>query len=65
MGCSTPDEREAVLKRKARLQAKQTIVLADATKFNQQSRYTFAELNDVTVVSDNADAHYTTIERIT
>lgn len=64
MGCSTPDEREAVLKRKARLQAKQTIVLADATKFNQQSRYNFAQLHDVIVVSDYADAQYTTIERI-
>lgn len=64
-GCSTPDEREALLKRKARLQSKQAIVLADATKFNQQSRYSFAQLSDVVVISDNADAHYTTIERIT
>lgn len=64
MGCSTPDEREAVLKRKARLQAKQTIVLADATKFNQQSRYHFAQLHDVIVVSDDADEQYTTIERV-
>lgn len=64
IGCSTPDEREAFLKRKARLQSKKTIVLADATKFNQQSRYTFANLDDVVVVSDNADEHYTTIERI-
>lgn len=64
LGCSTPDERESLLKRKARQQAKKTIILADATKFDKQSRYTFATLDDVIVVSDNAPLPYNTIERV-
>ncbi|QTU82759.1 DeoR/GlpR transcriptional regulator [Carnobacteriaceae bacterium zg-C25] len=64
IGCSTPDEREAILKRKARVRSKQAIVMVDETKFNTQTHFAFATLDDVVIVTDNAPMDYTTVERI-
>lgn len=50
-GCTTPDISEAAVKESAIRKCKQPYVLADSSKFNQISSVTFAELNDVDVIT--------------
>ena len=50
-GCTTPDISEAAVKEAAIRKCKNAYVLADSTKFNQISSVTFAELEDVEIIT--------------
>lgn len=51
-GFSTPDEREAEVKRAALVRCEKVYVLADATKFDKSAFVSFAALNEGTVICD-------------
>lgn len=50
-GYSTPDPREADIKRQAMKQCKHAYILADETKFEKISSVTFAPLEDATIIT--------------
>ncbi len=49
-GCSTPDASEAATKRQLVRSGHKVVVLADATKFGQESTVRFADLDDIDVL---------------
>lgn len=51
LGLMTPDSNEAMVKKTAISKCSTAYVLADATKFNQISPITFAELKDVKIIT--------------
>lgn len=52
-GFSTPELREALVKKKAMSHCKQKFVLADDSKFSQMSSVVFANFTDATVITTN------------
>ena len=52
-GCSTPDIREAMVKKMAIEQSLKKYVLADNSKFSQLSCVTFASFSEVTIITTN------------
>ncbi|MDE7432776.1 MAG: DeoR/GlpR family DNA-binding transcription regulator [Lachnospiraceae bacterium] len=53
-GCTTPDYNEALVKQTALGQSHKAYILADTTKFGNISSVTFALLESVTVLTENA-----------
>lgn len=54
-GFTTPDVREAVLKRTAMAHCKNRYVLCDSSKFRQISSVTFADMNRAQIITTQAD----------
>ena len=52
-GLSTPDMKEAAVKRKAFQQCQQRYVLTDQSKFDQISAFKFADLNKAVIITDH------------
>ncbi len=63
-GFSTPDEREAEVKRAALLRCEKAYVLADATKFDKSAFVSFASLSEGTVITDDAPEKYSALTEI-
>ncbi len=57
-GITTPEISEADLKRAAMRQCKESFVLADSSKFGLISQIAFANISDVTVITDKAPNDY-------
>lgn len=66
-GCTTPDDEEAVCKRAAVGQCMQTYVLADSSKFGLSAHITFADIEQVTLITTQGDkmVDYTPYQRVT
>ena len=66
-GCTTPDDEEAVCKRAAVGQCMQTYVLADGSKFGLSAHITFADIEQVTLITVQGDRmiDYTPYQRVT
>lgn len=66
-GCTTPDDEEAVCKRAAVGQCMQTYVLADGSKFGLSAHITFADIEQVTLITAQGDKmiDYTPYQRVT
>lgn len=52
-GYTTPNEHDATIKQSVISRSAQTFILSDGTKFNTKRFYTFANLNDVTLLTDS------------
>ncbi len=66
-GCTTPDDEEAVCKRAAVGQCMQAYVLADGSKFSLSAHITFADIEQVTLITTQGDkmVDYTPYQRVT
>lgn len=66
-GCTTPDDEEAVCKRAAVGQCVQAYVLADGSKFSLSAHITFADIEQVTLITTQGDkmVDYTPYQRVT
>ena len=67
-GFTTPDMKEAAIKRKAMEQCQQRYILTDQSKFDQISTFKFADLKKATIITDhlknNKLREITTIEEV-
>ncbi|OJF77710.1 MAG: DeoR family transcriptional regulator [Treponema sp. CETP13] len=54
-GCSTPDVKEALVKRAAMAQTQQKYIICDASKFSQISCVTFAPFDSATIITTNLE----------
>ncbi len=63
-GLTTPDVDEAIVKETAMRQCKQCYVLADSTKYNKVSAVTFAQIDDVIVITESKVGGYEGLENI-
>lgn len=64
-GLTTPDVNEAMVKKTALKRCRKAFVLADATKFNQIAPVTFAEFEEVKIITDAlADDNYKVYKNI-
>lgn len=67
-GFSTPDMKEAAVKRKALQQCQQRYILTDQSKFDQISTFKFADLNKTIIITDHLNnkkyKEITTIEEV-
>lgn len=67
-GCSTPDIKEAALKKKAMDKTKEKYVLCDSSKFSQISSVSFAEFDSVGIITsrleDNTYKQYKNIKEV-
>lgn len=67
-GFSTPDMKEAAVKRKALQQCQQRYILTDQSKFDQISAFKFADLNKAVIITDQLNnkkyKEITTIEEV-
>jgi DeoR family fructose operon transcriptional repressor len=54
-GFTTPDRKEAAVKRKAMAHCQKAYVLADRSKFNQISSVKFAEIKDADIITDDLE----------
>ncbi|KHD86002.1 DeoR/GlpR family DNA-binding transcription regulator [Heyndrickxia ginsengihumi] len=55
LGCTTPDPEEAILKSKALELSQEGFILADDSKFGEISFSKFAELSDVTIITNELE----------
>lgn len=67
-GFTTPDMKEAAIKRKAMEQCQQRYILTDQSKFDQISTFKFADLKKANIITDhlknNKLREITTIEEV-
>lgn len=63
-GLTTPDFDEAIVKETAMRQCKKCYVLADSSKYNQVSAVTFAQIDDVTIITETEVKGYENLENI-
>lgn len=67
-GCSTPDMKEAMLKRKAMEKTKEKYVLCDSSKFSQISSVSFADFESVGIITyrleDNTYKQYKNVKEV-
>lgn len=54
-GITTPDYREAVLKRKALSKSKEKYILCDSSKFSKVSSVTFADIKKARIITEKID----------
>lgn len=54
-GLTTPDENEAIIKKRVAEKSQETFVLGDSSKFGQVSFVKFAKKDDVTLITNSAD----------
>ena len=57
-GFTTPEVKEALIKRRALAQTKDAYILADASKFGEISTVTFGDFADATVLTDQINKKY-------
>ena len=57
-GFTTPEVKEALIKRRALVQTKDAYILADASKFGEISTVTFGDFADATVLTDQINKKY-------
>lgn len=57
-GFSTPDEKEATVKRAAMLRCDKTYVVADSSKFNKSAFVSFAKLEDAVLITDDEGSEF-------
>ncbi len=63
-GCTTPDTSEAMVKRTAMEQCKNSYVLCDSTKFDNISSVTFAHFDEATIITECVKAGYEDCDNI-
>lgn len=54
-GFTTPDQKEAAVKKKAMEQCQKTYILSDASKFNVISTIKFADLKKAEIITDHLE----------
>ena len=63
-GFTTPEVKEALIKRRALAQTKDAYILADASKFGEISTVTFGDFADATVLTDQINKKYSDFSNI-
>lgn len=63
-GLTTPDVDEAIVKETAMRQCRECYVLADSSKYNQVSSVTFAQLDDITIITEKEVKGYENMDHI-
>lgn len=63
-GLTTPDVDEAIVKETAMRQCKERFVLADSSKYNQVSAVTFAQIDDVKIITERDVIGYENLPNI-
>ncbi len=57
-GLTTPEVKEAMIKRQAIEHSKEAFILADSSKFGEISTVTFADFSDVTILTSQSPSEY-------